>query len=55
MGLATCFVPVASFGQQAAEFAQVTIGDSTSVPAGIANRAHLQLTSARELRTGSRF
>lgn len=55
LGVATCFVPLASFGQDSAELARVTVGDAAEIPAGIANRVHLQLTSARELRTGSRF
>ncbi len=51
LGLVTCVIPPASFGQASAELARVTVGDATEVPAWIANREHLHVASAGGRRT----
>jgi len=48
LGLATRFVPLASFGQDSADLARVTVGDADEILAWIANRAHLPVASAQE-------
>ncbi len=51
LGLVTCAIPPAGFGQAPSELARVTVGDATQVPAWIANREHLHMASAGGRRT----